>query len=92
MHVFTIDEGKPDFQSEVYYARNYLSKLKVDFTYTIYRDSDYFNEVQKLTETYRITTILAGGYGSASWVERLFGGSLIDSLLARVSIPVLVCQ
>jgi nucleotide-binding universal stress UspA family protein len=89
--VFTLDYGITDVEIEASYAKTYLRKLGIDFSYEIEKGENFVKAVQAQVEKHESTTLLAGGYNGSSWIGRLFGSSL-DTLLGVIEIPMLICK
>ncbi|MGV8050728.1 MAG: hypothetical protein AB2L21_10385 [Anaerolineaceae bacterium] len=91
LDVFTLDTGIPDIEAEASYAKTYLRKLNLNFTYTIKKGEDFTKEVLAMTNELHSSTIVLGGYGSNSLRDR-FLGTAVDLLLEQSEIPILICQ
>jgi hypothetical protein len=89
--VFTLDYGITDVEIETSYAKTYLRKLGIDFSYEIEKGDNFAKAVQAQVEKHVSTTLLAGGYTGSSWIGRIFGSSL-DTLLGVIEIPMLICK
>ncbi len=89
--VFTLDYAVADLEIEVSFAKTYLRRLGVDFTYEIEKSDNFSKAVQAQIEKHESTLLIAGGYNGTSWIGRVFGSSL-DALLGVVDIPILICQ
>jgi nucleotide-binding universal stress UspA family protein len=89
--VFTLDTGVTDLEVEASFAKTYLRKLGVDFSYEFEKGDNFAKAVQAHVEKHQSTTLLAGGYSGSSWFGRLFGSSL-DTLLGLIDIPMLICK
>ncbi|MGB4596032.1 MAG: hypothetical protein WBI14_09025 [Anaerolineaceae bacterium] len=89
--VFTLDNGITDIDIEVSFAKTYLRKLGINFSYEVEKSVDFARAVQSQIEKNESTILIAGGYNGTSWIGRIFGSSL-DTLLGVVEIPMLICQ
>ena len=89
--IFTLDYGITDVEIETSYAKTYLRKLGIDFSYEIEKGDNFAKAVQAQVEKHASTTLLAGGYSGSSWIGRIFGSSL-DTLLGVIEIPMLICK
>jgi nucleotide-binding universal stress UspA family protein/ribosome modulation factor len=91
LYLCALDDGTPDLEAEISYAKTYLRKLNLDFEYVLREGEDLADKVLAEAAANRATTIVLGGYSGNSLFDRLFGSN-IDDLLQKTSLPVLICQ
>ncbi|MGI6249851.1 MAG: hypothetical protein ACOYKD_00585 [Anaerolineaceae bacterium] len=91
LHILTVETGIPDIQSEISFAKTYLRKLNLDFTYELQTSGELVETVQAVVEREGISTVISGGYSGSSLLTRLFSTS-VDRLLQKVNVPILICQ
>lgn len=91
LNILTLDNGIPEIGKEVSYAKAYLEKLGLVFSYTFIEGKDLVGEVVKSVSEMDASLLVMGGYGSSSLFEKVFG-SPMDILLDKIEIPVLLCR
>ncbi len=91
LDVFSLDNGTADLEAEASFAKTYLRKLNLDFTYRVEQGDNFAEAVLEAAEVSDASVIVLGGYSGSSILDRVFG-SAIDTLLEKTVIPVLVCQ
>lgn len=89
--LLTLDDGSPDLETEMSYAKTYLRKLDLDYEYILRKDGNLADAILEEAAANGATAILIGGYSGNSLFDRLFGSN-IDSLLQKTKLPVLICQ
>lgn len=89
--LFTLDDGSPDLETEMSYAKTYLRKLNLDYEYIFRKDGNLADAILEEAAANGASAILIGGYSGSSLFDRLFGSN-IDSLLQKTKLPVLICQ
>jgi len=89
--LLTLDDGSPDLETEMSYAKTYLRKLNLDYEYILRKDGNLADATLEEAAANGATAILIGGYSGNSLFDRLFGSN-IESLLQKTKLPVLICQ
>ena len=89
--LLTLDDGSPDLETEMSYAKTYLRKLDLDYEYILRKDGNLADAILEEAAANGATAILIGGYSGNSLFDRLFGSN-IESLLQKTKLPVLICQ
>ena len=89
--LLTLDDGSPDLETEMSYAKTYLRKLNLDYEYILRKDGNLADVILEEAAANGATAILIGGYSGNSLFDRLFGSN-IESLLQKTKLPVLICQ
>ena len=89
--LLTLDDGSPDLETEMSYAKTYLRKLNLDYEYILRKDGNLADAILEEAAANGATAILIGGYSGNSLFDRLFGSN-IESLLQKTKLPVLICQ
>ncbi len=89
--LLTLDDGSPDLETEMSYAKTYLRKLDLDYEYILRKDGNLADVILEEAAANGATAILIGGYSGNSLFDRLFGSN-IESLLQKTKLPVLICQ
>ncbi|MCZ2145945.1 MAG: universal stress protein [Anaerolineales bacterium] len=89
--LLTLDDGSPDLETEMSYAKTYLRKLDLDYEYILRKDGNLADATLEEAAANGATAILIGGYSGNSLFDRLFGSN-IESLLQKTKLPVLICQ
>ncbi|MFZ3071539.1 MAG: hypothetical protein WA110_10520 [Anaerolineaceae bacterium] len=91
LDLFTLDNGQADIESEVSYAKTYLRKLNLDFSYHLRKGENLTKEILSAVEEVGASVLILGGYSGSSFFDRVFG-TAVDSLLEQISIPTLISQ
>jgi len=91
LNLLMVSEGSEKDDVHCYYAKTYLEKLGVKAEYHRGSSDTFTNDVVSLTETLSVSTVILGGYENPSILDRMFSQA-IDEILARVTIPVMICQ
>jgi len=89
--LLTLDDGSPDLETEMSYAKTYLRKLNLDYEYILRKDGNLADATLEEAAANGATAVLIGGYSGNSLFDRLFGSN-IESLLQKTKLPVLICQ
>ena len=89
--LLTLDDGSPDLETEMSYAKTYLRKLNLDYEYILRKDGNLADAILEEAAANGATAVLIGGYSGNSLFDRLFGSN-IESLLQKTKLPVLICQ
>ena len=89
--LLTLDDGSPDLETEMSYAKTYLRKLDLDYEYILRKDGNLADATLEEAAANGATAVLIGGYSGNSLFDRLFGSN-IESLLQKTKLPVLICQ
>lgn len=89
--LFTLDDGTPDLQTEMSYAKTYLRKLNLEFEYILRHDEPFVDAILEAAISSNATMIVMGGYSGDSLLDRVFGSD-IDVLLEKNALPLLISQ
>ena len=74
-----------------YYVQTYLERLGILAEYHLGSSEKFSADVVNLAETLPVSTLILGGYENTSILDRVFSQS-IDEILAKVKVPVMICQ
>ncbi len=91
LHLLLITKGSDKDEVNRYYAQTYLERLGVKAEYYQGTSESFTTDVVSLAESLSVSTLILGGYENTTILDRVFSQS-IDEILARVSIPVIICQ
>jgi len=91
LHLLLVTKGSEKDEVNRYYAQTYLERLEVKAEYHQGTSESFTADVVSLAETLSVSTLILGGYENTTILDRVFSQS-IDEILAKVSIPVMICQ
>ncbi len=88
--VVTITSGEKDASEIQAEARQYLKKHGVQATY-ITKEGEIAASILKASATHQCDIVIMGGYGSSAIMEVVFG-SVVDTVLREIKLPILICR
>lgn len=91
LNLLTMTKGSDADEINRYYVHTYLQRLGVVAEYHQGSSEKFSVDVINLAETLEVSTLILGGYENSSILDRVFSQS-IDEILAKVKVPVMICQ
>lgn len=91
LHLLLETRGTEKDEMDRYSAQTYLERLGVNAEFHQVSSGAFADNVISLAETLAVSTVIMGGYESATILDRVFSQA-IDEILAKVSVPVMICQ
>ncbi|HNZ15851.1 MAG TPA: hypothetical protein PKN89_01155 [Anaerolineaceae bacterium] len=91
LNLLLAGEGREKTESSRHMAQTYLERLGIQAAYHETSGEDFTDEVASLAKSLDVSTLIIGGYENTSILDRVFIQAL-DETLARIEVPVLICQ